>query len=530
MKKFTRVLALLLTFVMLTATGCGSKKEEASAPEGNAETKTEATAEEKKDAKAETKDTLTIAQSADPVSLDPYGTTDTPAIRVASCMFETLVRLDDEGNIAPALAESWEIVDDCTYVFKLREGVKFHNGEELKASDIAFSFEKIAESPHASSLRATIDFENSKVVDDYTFEMKMTEPFGPILNHLAHPVMAIVNEKAYTEAGDAVGQKPVGTGPYKFVSWEASDRIILAKNEEYWGEAPAIPNVIWRTIPEVATRSIEVEAGGVDIAVDIQATDIARLENSKDVKIFKNVASSVNFIGLNTTMEPFSDVRVRQAINYAIDKSAIYNVVYQGTGTIAEAPMSPVVWAYNDELPQYEYNIEKAKELLAEAGYPDGFKMTMTTDESQQRQDTAEMVQSQLAEIGIEVEIRPLERTTYIGEVCAGTLEAFSLGWSSDTGDPDYALYASFHSSQHGEGGNMSFYTNPEVDKLLETGRTSTDQEERKEAYMKAQEIVWEEVPCIFLQCPEDLYAYNADLKNVGVYFDGQLRIPEISF
>ena len=210
------------------------------------------------------------------------------------------------------------------------------------------------------------------------------------------------------------------------MSWEASDRIILAKNEEYWGEAPAIPNVIWRTIPEVATRSIEVEAGGVDIAVDIQATDIARLENSKDVKIFKNVASSINFIGLNTTMEPFNDVRVRQAINYAIDKSAIYNVVYQGTGTIAEAPMSPVVWAYNDELPQYEYNIEKAKELLAEAGYPDGFKMTMTTDESQQRQDTAEMVQSQLAEIGIEVEIRPLERTTYIGEVCAGNLEAFS--------------------------------------------------------------------------------------------------------
>ena len=230
----------------------------------------------------------------------------------------------------------------------------------------------------------------------------------------------------------------------------------------------------------MATRSIEVEAGGVDIAVDIQATDIPRLEKAEGVKVFKNVASSVNFIGLNTTKEPFNDVRVRQAINYAIDKDSIYNVVYQGTGTIAEAPMSSVVWAFNDKLPKHEYNVEKAKELLAEAGYPDGFKMTMTTDESQQRQDTAEMVQSQLAEVGIQVEIRPLERTTYISEVCAGNLEAFSLGWSSDTGDPDYALYASFHSSQHGEGGNMSFYTNPEVDKLLETGRTSTDQEEKK--------------------------------------------------
>ena len=216
--------------------------------------------------------------------------------------------------------------------------------------------------------------------------------------------------------------------------------------------------------------------------------------------------------------------------NYAIDKEAIYNVVYQGTGAIAEAPMSSVVWAFNDELPAHEYNVEKAKALLAEAGYPDGFKMTMTTDESQQRQDTAEMVQAQLAAVGIEVEIQPLERTTYIGKVCEGALEAFSLGWASDTGDPDYALYASFHSSQHGEGGNMSFYTNPKVDELLEIGRTSTDQEVRKAAYLEAQAIVWEEVPCIFLQCPEDLYAYSSDLQNFGVYSDGDLRIPEFSF
>ena len=506
MKKFNRVLALLLVFAMLTAVGCGGKGK---TEEGPAEAETGSGSE------GEAKDTLTIAQGADPVSLDPYGTTDTPAIRVASCIFETLVTRDDNGDIAPGLAESWEIVDD---------------GLDLKACDVEFSFSKIAESPHASSIRATIDFENSKAIDDYTFEMKMTEPFGPILNHLGHAVMAIVNEKAYTEAGDAVGQNPVGTGPYKFVSWAASDRIVLEANQDYWGTAPTIPNVIWRTIPEVATRSIEVEAGGVDVAVDIQASDVERLESKDGVEVFREVASSINFIGLNTTMAPYDNVKVRQAIDLAIDKEAIYNVVYQGTGTIAEAPMSSVVWAYNDQLPKHEYNVEKAKELLKEAGYPDGFKMVMTTDESQARQDTAEIVQSQLAAIGIQVEIKSLERTTYIGEVCAGTLEAFSLGWSSDTGDPDYALYASFHSSQHGEGGNMSFYTNEEVDRLLQLGRTSTDQDERKEAYLEAQAIVWEEVPCIFLQCPEDLYAYNSNLKNFGVYSNGQMRVPEFSF
>lgn len=509
MKKFKRFLAAGLAALMaFSAVACGSKDSSAQGA----------------------KDTLTIAQGADATSLDPYGTTDTPAIRVASLIFETLTTIDDEGVAAPGLAESWDIVDDTTYVFHLRKGVKFHNGEELKASDVAFSFQKISESAHASSIRATIDFENSKVVDDYTFEMKLTEPFAPILNHLAHPVMAIVNEKAYTEAGDQVSQNPVGTGPYQFVSWASGDRIDLKANESYWGTVPAIKNVVWRVIPEVATRSIEVEAGSVDIALDIQATELERLESNENVKIFRHEASSINFMCFNTQIEPFNNVKVRQAINMAIDKEAIYQVVYQSTGKIAQAPMSSVVWSFNDQLEQTPYDVEAAKALLAEAGYPNGFTMTITCDQDQKRLDTAEMIQAQLAQIGITVEVAPMERGAFIDKVIEGSLQMFGLGWSSDTGDPDYALFASFHSSMHGAGGNMSFYTNEKVDELLELGRTSTDPEVRKEAYMEAQEIIWEEVPCIFLQCPEDLYAYSARVQNFGVYYNGELRIPEFSF
>ena len=306
-----KLIALLLSLcTMLTVVGCSNKAD--TADNG-------------------AKDTLVVAQGADPTSLDPYGTTDSPAIRVAHCVFETLVTRDDEGNIAPMLAESWDIEDDCTYIFHLRKGVKFHNGEELKASDVAFSFSKIAESPHASSIRATIDFENSKALDDYTFEMKLTEPFGPILNHLGHAVMAIVNEKAYTEAGDQVNEKPCGTGPYKFVAWYPADRIEMVAFDDYWGEKAAITNLTWRTIPEIASRSIEVEAGTVDVAIDIQASELARLEKVEKVTTFKEERSSINFICLNNLIAPFDNVKVRQAINMAIDVDAICNVVYQGT-------------------------------------------------------------------------------------------------------------------------------------------------------------------------------------------------------
>ncbi len=510
-----RLLALALVAVLaFMMTACGGSGGEGS--EGSSDT--------------EVKDTIIIAQGADPTSLDPYGTTDSPAGRVANTIFETLVELDDDGVASPCLAESWEIVDDLTYVFTLRQGVTFHNGEEFTADDVHFSFSKIAESPHASSIRATIDFENSKVIDEYTYEMKLSEPFAPILNHLSHTVMSIVNEEAYTEAGDDVGTMPVGTGPYKFVSWATGDRVDLVANEDYWGTVPTVTNLVFRNIPEASSRAIEVETGGVDITFDPQVSEIERLRENPELQVFSRAASQVNFLCFNTTIAPFDIVEVRQAINMAINKEAIHAVVYHGEGKIATAPMSDVVWAYNDELSEPAYDPETAKELLADAGFADGLELTITCDQNQTNLDMAEMVQAQLGEIGVTVSIETLERGAFIDKVIAGELEMFGLGWSSDTGDPDYALYASFHSSMHGAGGNMSFYTNERVDELLEIGRTSTDAAEREAAYLEAQEIVWEEVPAIFTQSPEDVIVYSNEVQNFAVAFNGQIKVNELSF
>ncbi|MDR1650369.1 MAG: glutathione ABC transporter substrate-binding protein [Synergistaceae bacterium] len=476
------------------------------------------------------KDTITVASGADPKSLDPYGTTDSPAGRVASQIFETLVERDDAGNIVPALAESWEVKDPTTYVFRIRRGVKFHNGEELTAKDVKFSFDKMSSSPHASSVTGTIDFVNSKVIDDHTFEMKMSEPFGPILNHLCHGVMAIVNEKGYTESGSAVNEKPIGTGPYKFVSWKTADSVTLTKFDGYWGEKAKVTNLVFRTIPEAASRVIEVETGGVDVALQVPPSAVSRLGQNKDVKIETQETFTTNFLAFTCSKAPMDNVKLRQAINMAIDINAIQKVVFRGIGMAAVAPIGPSIKGSSRDLPPHEYDPEKAKKLLSEAGYPNGLKLTLTSDENQERLDVAEMVQAQLAEIGVDLEVITLERGKFIDDVIAGNLQMFALGWTTNTGDPDYALYASFHTSMFGEGGNMSFYSNPKVDELLTKGRISTDEETRMEAYNEAQKIIWEEVPCVFYLHPQEITAYSASLKNFNSAPDGRSDFERMYF
>jgi peptide/nickel transport system substrate-binding protein len=514
MIKNKKILALLsmMVVLVLVAVGCGN-----SGGDTNGDTNA-------------VKDTLVVAQGADAKTLDPHGSNDQPSSRIIKQINDTLVVQDESMELQPGLAESWEKVDDLTFEFKLKQGVKFHNGEELKASDVKFTLLRALESPNVGHIVGAIDPEGIEIVDDYTIKLSTTEPFAPLLAHLAHTGASILNEKAVTEAGDDYGQNPVGTGPFMFVKWTNGDSIELTRNDDYHGEAAKVKNLTFRNIAENTNRTINLETGEIDIAYDILPADIKRVEEHEDLTLYRDVNLSTTYIGFNAAKKPYDDARVRQAINYAIDVESIIGAVMEGVGQQANGPLGPNVWGSNQNLEAYGYNVEKAKELLADAGYADGFKTTIWTNDNKTRMDIAEIVQNQLKEINIEAEVQVVEWGAYLDGTAAGEHDMFILGWTTVTGDADYGLYALFHSSQFGDAGNRTFYGNARVDELLTKARVSVDPAEREALYLEAQGIIRDDAPWIFLYSGEYLDGTRANVKGFKQHPAGHHRLGSVYF
>lgn len=459
---------------------------------------------------------LIVAQRSDAVVLDPHGNNDQASSRVMKQMYNTLLNQNESMELELGLAESWEQIDELTYEFKLREGVKFHNGDELTASDVAFTIQRALGSSHVAHIVESINPDSIKVIDNYTVRLSTKEPFAPILAHLAHPATAILNEKAVTEAGEDYSQNPIGTGPYMLSNWVVGETVELVRFEDYYDEANKgkVEKIIFKAIAEDVTRAIELETGGVDIAYDIVGTDVARVTDHPDLNMVRDMSLGTTYVGFNVQKEPFSDVRVRQAINYAIDMDLVVEVVYLGTGAPSKGPIGPAVWAANQNLKPYGYDVEKAKELLKEAGFEDGFKTKIWTNQNQYRIGVAEIVQNQLREnLNIDAEVSIMDWGAYLDATAAGEHDMFILGWTTVTGDPDYGLYPLFHSSTHGDGGNRTFYTNERVNELLEIGRVNSDPAKREAAYKEVQEIIRDEAPWIFTWLNEELTGVRKEVK-----------------
>lgn len=514
MKRKLMAIAAVLTAAMVVLTGCGGG---GGSSEGGGETT---------GAKTE----LVVAQGADAKSLDPHGTNDQPSSRVMRQIYETLVDQTEEMELIPGLAEEWSQIDDTTFEFKLKQGVMFHNGEEFKASDVKFTLLRALESPNVGHIVEAIDPAKIVVVDDYTVQIGTKEPFAPLLAHLAHTGASILNEKAVTEAGDDYGQNPVGTGPFKIESWTNGDNIVLVRNDEYHKDPAKLTKITFRAIPEDTNRAIELETGAVDIVYDVSPNDLARVEENPDLTLIRDLSLSTGYIGFNCAKEPFNNVKVRQAINMALDTEAIVNTVYKGLGSPADGPLTPQVWAANRELEQYGYDVEAAKALLAEAGYPEGFSTTIWTNENPQRMQMAEIAQNQLAAIGINTEVKVMEWGAYLDGTANGEHDMFILGWVTVTGDPDYGLFPLFHSSTFGDAGNRTFYSNPKVDELLEKGRFSTDPAEREAAYKEVQQIVRDEAPWVFMIFNENASATGANVKGFKQHPAGHYRLYPVYF
>lgn len=460
--------------------------------------------------------TITVALGADAVNLDPHTTNDQPSARVRRQIYETLIVQGEDLEFYPGLATAWEQIDELTYEFTLREGVQFHNGDTFNAHDVKYTFERLldpATAADAAFLLETIG--EVEVVNDYKVRITTTEPFGPLYAHLAHPVAAIVNQKAIEAAGDDYGlATAVGTGAFKFQDWVSQSHITLVRNDNYWGELAKSEQLVFRPIPETSVRVIELQTGGVDIAYDLDPQGRLEVESDPNIVLYQDMSLSNSYIGFNANKHPFDDPLVRQALNYAVDVEVLLDVIYEGQASKADGPLPSLVFGFKPDLTAYEYDPEKAKELLQQAGYAPGFlKTSIWTNDSTQRMQIAEVVQQNLVDVGIDATIEVLEWGAYLENTGAGMHDMFILGWVTVTADADYGLYALFHSSQFGSAGNRTYYANDRVDELLELARSTSDAQTRLEAYYEIQDIIVEEAPWIFLFSPDDVHATRANIE-----------------
>ncbi|QUH21525.1 glutathione ABC transporter substrate-binding protein [Alkaliphilus sp. B6464] len=473
-------------------------------------------------------DALHVGQGYDARSLDPHAANDTVSSRVIKQIYETLVNQNDNIEIEPGLAESWTRIDDVTIEFKLKKGVKFHNGEEFTSNDVKFTLLRGIESPSVGHVLWEIDPNKIKIVDDYTIQIATKEPDSSILANLAHAAGSMLNEKAVTEAGDDYGQNPVGTGAFKFDIWNIEDSIELVKFNDYHDEPAKVERVVFKNIPEDTDRFDEFKNGKLHIAYDISPDDIQKLEDKDEVTVQRSQSLSATYIGFNTQKEPYNDIRVRQAINYAVDMDMIVETVMKGAAQVASGPLGPSVWAYNDSLEPYEYNVKKAKQLMKEAGYPNGLKTSIWVNDNQQRINIATIVVEQLKEIGIEAEIEVVEWGVYLDGTADGKHDIFLLGWVTVNGDPHYGLYSQFHSSQFGYLGNRTLYSNKKVDELLDKGKSEADPEIRKKYYLEVQEIIREEAPWIFSWTIDNINGVRNNVKGFSQHPSGYHQLSGV--
>nr|WP_223588666.1 glutathione ABC transporter substrate-binding protein [Neobacillus bataviensis] len=474
--------------------------------------------------------TLTVVRLSDATKLDPHFITDIPSANIVyQKVYEGLVEPDKDFKIQPLLAKEWKVIDGTTWEFKLREGIKFHDGAPFNADAVKKTFDRLLDPKTASPQREKFSMiKEVKVVDENTVQLILEYPYAPLLSILASNEGSIISPKALAENPDSLSQHPVGTGPFVFESWKTGQEISLKKNENYWGKKPNIDRVVFKVVPEDATRLAMIETGEAQINDQVPVTEIDRIEASDKMALYRTEGLAVEYLGFNVKKKPFDDVRVRKAISHAIEREAIIKGVYNNVGTLANVAMSPKVFGYSDKVKPYDYDLNEAKKLLKEAGYEKGLKVTLLTSDRKERINMAEVIQSQLKGIGVDVKIQVMEYGAYIGMIEKGEHDMAIGGWGNATGDGDYNQYNLFHSASQGPPGNHFYYSNPDVDKMIEDARRETDEKKRLKLYEEVMQKEIDDAVYVPIRNYEHIAAYSKNVSGFWLNAASYLMIDDV--
>lgn len=521
MTRKQRPLALLLAGVMAFLTACSSgpapsqsEEQQSGTPQG---AQTEATA-----------GTLTMARATEPDSLDPIIPTDNQSIYTMLLIYDQLIRVAKDGkSVEAGLAEKWEISPDGkTFTFVLRDGVKFHNGDPVTPEDVIYSINRVKNDERSAWAEMYTDIASIEAKDARTVVITTGKPFVPMLANLSMFAASIVPKKL-GESGHDFNAKPIGSGPFVFDHWTQGQEIVLKKNPDYWQKGlPYLDEVKFVTVPEDNTRNLKVQAGEVDIAADIPFSSIAELKSNPNLEVRVDDLMRVDFIHMNNTKKPFDDVKIRQAINYAIDKEAIIKSVLFGYGRPANTFLPPML-GHDDSLPGYPYDLAKAKELMAQSSQPNGFKVSlMVASGDTLGNQVAVIVKEQLAQIGVDVTIDQLEAGVKRQAWKDLTYEMSYQLMTSDVIDPDeLTMFGGVHAS------NQTFrtgYQNPEVDAKAFAAQGEVDGAKRLQLYKDIQKILLEDAPYVYLYYVPVAHAVGKQVQGFAPLLTGNYRLEEV--
>jgi peptide/nickel transport system substrate-binding protein len=478
--------------------------------------------------------TLVMIIESSPTNLDPRVGIDAYSERIDNLLFDDLLDRDEHLNVKPGLADRWDIPDPLTYVFHLHSGVKFHNGAALTSRDVKWTFDSLLQGKIRGTKAAAFRFvDRVEAPDDSTVVFHLKEPFATLLWNLSDGAMGIV---PYGSLGE-ISAQPIGSGPFRFISAEPDKEVIIERNPDYWHDPPRLERVRFMVVPDGTTRALELRKGSADLEINALTPDmVVTLEREPALDVLRGPGTVLQYMGFNFRDPILKDLRVRQALAYAIDRRPMLQYLWRGFAQPADSILPKQSWAYTNKVQTYNYDPERAREILDAAGYRPmsgvRFHLVMKTSTDENTRLMVAVLQQQLRDVGIQLDIRTYEFATFFADVSKGAFQLYSLRWVGGNEDPDIFEYA-FHSSKFTpNGANRSFYSNPRVDALIDKARAELDQRKRAESYAEIQRILAEDLPSLNLWYLDNVLVHTRRVKNLSLNPPGNydfLKTAELS-